>query len=133
MSLPSARFPKSARILKHSSFQTVYQTGGRHFSPLLTAFYVLTPSDAPVARVGITVSRALGNAVARNRIRRRVREAVRPLLTSFTETMAERKLAAEIVFNPKKICAEVEFSKLSTEVERAFAAVSKAKPKGAGA
>jgi len=44
---PSARFPKSARILKHASFQTVYQTGGRHFSPLLTAFYVLAPSETP--------------------------------------------------------------------------------------
>jgi len=124
---PSARFPKSARILKHASFQTVYQTGGRHFSPLLTAFYVLTPSEAPTARVGITVSRAIGKAVVRNRIKRRVREAVRVALPQLRSTLEERKLAAEVVFNPKKVCAEVEFAKLAAEVARAFTAVGKAK------
>jgi ribonuclease P protein component len=124
---PSARFPKSARILKHASFQTVYQTGGRHFSPLLTAFYVLTPSEAPTARVGITVSRAIGKAVVRNRIKRRVREAVRMALPQLRSRLEERNLAAEIVFNPKKVCAEVEFAKLEAEVVRAFTAVGKAK------
>ena len=100
---PSARFPKSARILKHASFQSVYQTGGRHFSPLLTAFYVLTPSETPAARVGITVSRAIGKAVTRNRIKRRVREAVRVALPALNATLGERQLAAEVVFNPKML------------------------------
>jgi ribonuclease P protein component len=126
---PSARFPKSARILKHASFQTVYQTGGRHFSPLLTAFYVLTPSETPAARVGITVSRAIGKAVTRNRIKRRVREAVRVALPGLNTTLGERKLAAEVVFNPKRVCAEVEFAKLEAEVARALTAVGKAKVK----
>jgi ribonuclease P protein component len=126
---PSARFPKSARILKHASFQTVYQTGGRHFSPLLTAFYLLTPSDTPAARVGITVSRVIGKAVTRNRIKRRLREAVRVALPGLNATLGERKLAAEVVFNPKRVCAEVEFAKLEAEVARAFAAVGKAKVK----
>jgi ribonuclease P protein component len=126
---PSARFPKSARILKHASFQTVYQAGGRHFSPLLTAFYILTPSETPVARVGITVSRAIGKAVTRNRIKRRVREAVRVALPALNTTLGERKLAAEVVFNPKRICAEVETAKLEAEIARAFTAVGKAKVK----
>jgi ribonuclease P protein component len=128
---PSARFPKSARLLKHPSFQTVYKTGARHFSPLLTAFYLLTPSDVPSARIGITVSRALGKAVVRNRIRRRVREAVRTSLAPLSATMTERQLQAEVVLNPKKVCEEVEFPKLKAEVERAFAAIAKAKQKGA--
>jgi ribonuclease P protein component len=126
---PSARFPKSARILKHATFQTVYQTGARHFSPLLTAFYVLAPSEMPAARVGITVSRALGKAVTRNRIRRRVREAVRTSLAPLRDTLAQRGLEAEVVFNPKKACAEVEFPKLKSEVERAFNVIGKAKAK----
>ena len=126
---PSARFPKSARILKHASFQTVYQTGGRHFSPLLTAFYVLTPSENPAARVGITVSRAIGKAVTRNRIKRRVREAVRVALPGLNTTLGERKLAAEVVFNPKRVCADVETAKLEAEIARALTAVGKAKVK----
>ena len=126
---PSARFPKSTRLLKHASFQTVYQTGARHFSPLLTAFYLLAPSEAPKVRVGITVSRVIGIAVVRNRIRRRVREAVRTSLAPLSSMVAERGLAADVVFNPKRICLDVEYAKLKLEVERAFAAIAKAKPK----
>jgi ribonuclease P protein component len=126
---PSARFPKSARILKHSSFQTVYQTGRRHFSPLFTAFFVLSPSAVPGARIGITVGRVLGNAVTRNRIKRRTREAVRKHLAALNAAVADRGVEAEVVFNPKKVCAEVEFKRLLGEVERAFGVVAKAKIK----
>lgn len=35
------------------------------------------PADAALARVGYTVTKKMGNAVARNRIKRRLREAVR--------------------------------------------------------
>jgi ribonuclease P protein component len=127
MSEPSARFPKSARILKHASFQTVYKTGARHFSPLLTAFYVLKPSEVPAAHIGITVGRVIGNAVVRNRIKRRVREAVRISLSQFSQALRNRGVEAEVVFNPKKVCAEVEFVKLKSEVERAFVTIAKAK------
>lgn len=127
MSEPSARFPKSARILKHSSFQTVYQTGRRHFSPLFTAFFVLSPSKEPAARIGITVGRVLGNAVTRNRIKRRTREAVRKHLAALNDAVKERAMQVEVVLNPKKVCAEVEFERLAAEVERAFIVVAKAK------
>jgi ribonuclease P protein component len=73
------------------------------------------------------VSRAVGKAVVRNRIKRRVREAVRMALPQLRSRLEERNLAAEIVFNPKKVCAEVEFAKLEAEVVRAFTAVGKAK------
>jgi ribonuclease P protein component len=126
---PSARFPKSARLLKHASFQTVYQTGARHFSPLLTAFFLLAPAETPSVRIGITVSRVMGKAVVRNRIRRRVREAVRTSLAPFSEAIKERGLMAEVVFNPKKVCEIVELPKLKAEVERAFVTIAKAKPK----
>ena len=127
MSEPSARFPKSARILKHARFQAVYKTGGRHFSPLLTAFYVLTPSEVPGVHIGITVGRVVGNAVVRNRIKRRVREAVRMSLVRFAQALRERGVEADVVFNPKKVCAEVDIAKLKGEVERAFVTIAKAK------
>ena len=40
------------------------------------------PADRlqPVARVGFTVSRRVGNAVARNRVRRRLREIARQII-----------------------------------------------------
>ena len=67
-------------------------------------------------RIGFTVSRALGGAVHRNRIRRRMREAVRgnlPLL----------KAPVDVVINPKKSAELVDFAVLRVEVTRAFAAI----------
>jgi len=74
---------------------------------------------SPVAsglRIGFTVGRALGGAVQRNRMKRRLREAVR--LT--------RRLAgvnADVVINPKKSLLTVEFAEVVNEVNRAFVAI----------
>jgi ribonuclease P protein component len=112
-------FPKSAKLLKHSDFQHVYKTGRRHFSGLLTAFYVVrdTP-DLSGPRIGITVSRALGGAVVRNRIKRRMREAIRFHLPELTATV-------DVVFNPKKLVLGAEFSSIEQEVKRALEVVQK--------
>ena len=37
---PTARFPKSARLLRHADFERVYKEGRRHFSALMTVFYL---------------------------------------------------------------------------------------------
>ncbi|SRR5581483_1541933 len=113
------RFPKTAKLLKHSDFQHVYKNGKRHFSGLLTAFYLpRASSELAGPRIGITVSRALGGAVVRNRIKRRMREAVRFHL-------AELSASVDVVFNPKKTALVAEFSQLDLEVKRAFEVVQK--------
>ena len=113
------RFPKTAKLLKHSDFQHVYKNGKRHFSGLLTAFYVVRSASEPIGpRIGITVSRALGGAVDRNRIKRRMREAVRFHL-------AELSASVDVVFNPKKTALTAEFSQLEQEVKKAFEVVQK--------
>lgn len=117
--IPRAKFPKSAHLLKHADFRRVYENGRRHFSGNLTAFYQRRPENetagGPV-RVGFTVGRALGGSVERNRIRRRVREAVRAHMALFGDTPAP----IDIVFNPKKSVLKAEFSVLSEEVARAL-------------
>lgn len=120
---PRGKFPKTAHLLKHADFQRVYEKGKRHFSGNLTAFYLRrpeesTPSEAPV-RIGLTVGRVLGGSVDRNRIRRRVREAVRFHLAELQEITEP----VDIVINPKKSVLKVEFTVLSEEVARAFAVV----------
>ena len=113
------RFPKTAKLLKHSDFQHVYKNGKRHFSGLLTAFYLpRTVSETAGPRVGITGPRALGGAVDRNRIKRRMREAVRFHL-------AELSASVDVVFNPKKTVLSVEFSDIDREVQRAFEVVQR--------
>jgi ribonuclease P protein component len=110
-----ARFPRTARLLNHADFERVYEAGKRHFSANLTAFY-LPRSGGGGLRVGFTVSRALGGAVERNRIRRRMREAVRL-------RRPEDGPAVDVVINPKKSSLKVEFTDLLQEVGKAFAVV----------
>ena len=111
----TGRFPRSARLLKHAAFEQVYQQGGRIFSGHLTAFF-LRRAEAEGPRVGFTVSRALGGAVDRNRIKRRLRAAVRQRLTRL-------QAPVDVVINPKRSVLHLEFDQLLTEIERAFAGV----------
>jgi ribonuclease P protein component len=123
-------FPRSARLLRHADFERVYKLGRRHFSASMTVFYWPRPEagvgeakasagKSPVAsglRIGFTVGRALGGAVQRNRMKRRLREAVRM-------TRPPASVNADVVINPKKSLLTVEFSAVVNEVSRAFVVI----------
>ena len=116
-----ARFPRAARLLKHSDFDRVYKQGRRHFSSHMTMFYLrqaegASPNES--ARVGFTVGKVLGGAVDRNRIKRRLREAVR-------QRRSVLRGAVDVVINPKKSVLTVEFSLVLEEVGRALEAIAK--------
>ena len=68
-------FPKKARLRKRSQFLTMSRAGRkihtRHFLVLWR------PNQSATSRLGITVTRRVANAVGRNRVKRRVREAFR--------------------------------------------------------
>ena len=84
----------------------------------MTVFYLSRKADGGAGpRVGLAVGRVLGGAVQRNRIKRRLREAVRLNLSSLT-------LAVDVVINPKKSALAAEFTLLSGEVARAFQVIS---------
>src|SRR5437868_12076630 len=78
-------FPKSARLLKHASFQNVYDRGRKHFSANMIFFYVLKAEEKTSVHIGLTVGRALGGAVIRNRIKRRMRDVVRHSLSTLQQ------------------------------------------------
>ena len=123
-----ARFPRAARLLKHSDFERVYKQGRRHFSSHMTVFYLrqaegATPQGAlpkKSARVGFTVGRVLGGAVQRNRIKRRLREAVRQ-----RRALLAGAGAVDVVINPKKSVLTLEFSLVLEEVARALEVIAK--------
>lgn len=134
------RFPRSGRLLRHADFERVYKQGRRHFSASMTVFYLQRQPEPESAangragnavatsgrrilehrvsglRVGFTVGRALGGAVQRNRMKRRLREAVR-----LTRPVAG--VDADVVINPKKAVLTVDFAVIVNEVSRAFATV----------
>lgn len=76
--LPSScpqTFPTAARVRKRREFLSI-QAAGRRFPS--RHFLVLQADDrSSSARLGITVTRKIGNAVLRNRVKRAVREAFR--------------------------------------------------------
>jgi ribonuclease P protein component len=118
---PRLSYPRAGRLLKHSDFERVYKQGRRHFSSHLTVFYLPQATDGTggsVSRVGFTVGRVLGGAVQRNRIKRRLREAVR-LRRSIL------KAGVDIVINPKKSILTLEFTTVLEEVRRAFDVIAK--------
>jgi ribonuclease P protein component len=107
------------RLLRHSDFERVYKQGRRHYSASMTVFY-MRRSDVAAAgakttgiRVGFTVGRALGGAVQRNRMKRRLREAVRL-------TMPAHAPGADVVINPKKGLLNIDFESVVNEVRQAF-------------
>jgi ribonuclease P protein component len=112
-------FPRSARLLRHADFERVYKQGRRHFSASMTVFYWQRPEAAATLsglRVGFTVSRALGGAVQRNRMKRRLREAVRL-------TWVAAGPNADVVINPKKSLLTTDFAAVVNEVGRAFVVI----------
>jgi ribonuclease P protein component len=107
---------RSGRLLKHSDFDRVYKQGRRHFSSHMTVFYLRQAEGG--ARVGFTVGRVLGGAVERNRIKRRLREAVR-------QRRSVLKGAVDVVINPKKSVLTLKFSVVLEEVGRALDVIAK--------
>lgn len=105
-------FPKRVRLLRSKDFRRIYAQGIRYSGPLFAAFCVReSQPDGP--RIGFTVPRALGKAVVRNRIKRRVREAVRLHLEGLSPEWS-------IIINPRRKASEAPFAQIGTEIERLF-------------
>ncbi|HEV7510979.1 MAG TPA: ribonuclease P protein component [Candidatus Acidoferrum sp.] len=112
-----ARFTGAMRLLRHSDFERVYKQGRRHPAAHMTVFYLLR-QPAGGLRIGLTVGKVLGGAVERNRIKRRLREAVRlhwPVVS----------MPVDVVINPRKSVLKIEFSGLCNELSRAFTVIQK--------
>lgn len=112
--------PRSSRVLQSSEFRKVYQSGARMTSRYFVAFCLREESAASVIsqpRFGFTVPRAVGKAVVRNRIKRRMREAVRTHLHTAPANCI-------FVFNPRRSALDAPFDELCRETGRIFSKIS---------
>ena len=90
-------FPREARLVRKSEFDAVYSPGKRRSNAHFTVF--LRANELPLSRFGFSIKKALGGAVVRNRMRRRLREIVRSIArryqqdgtSSFTRSVPSRK------------------------------------------
>ncbi|AEU39175.1 Ribonuclease P protein component [Granulicella mallensis MP5ACTX8] len=115
--------PFPHRLRKHADYQIVYKAARKQFGKQIAYFHAPRPaerrSDTPGPRIGLTVPKALGKAVDRNRIKRRLREAVRhalPLLTA----------PVDVILHPKRSVIDADFAVLEREVSVIFRSVQAA-------
>lgn len=87
----------------------MYRAGKRRSSSHFTVF--LRANNEPMSRFGFSIKRALGGAVVRNRIRRRVREIVRC-------HRAEIPAGWDFVIHPKSSVATGNFAVLTADLLR---------------
>ena len=73
--MPDVRFPKSHHLRKEADFQRVY--AARVYAANDVLVVNGCESGLPHARLGLSVSRKVGNAVVRNAWKRRIREVFR--------------------------------------------------------
>ena len=131
------------RLLKRVEYEAVYGAGQRRSSPQFSVFFRAqiplpketvgreTPrgdsSTGAVAagrtsRFGISVKKALGGAVVRNRIKRRVREIVR-------RNRTEIPTGWDIVIHPKSSVARADFAPLEAELVRLLRGIRASSPR----
>ncbi|HLH39605.1 MAG TPA: ribonuclease P protein component [Bryobacteraceae bacterium] len=94
--------------MRSADFRLVYDQGLRVSCPLFAAFCRARQESGPDpqgARLGLTVPRAVGKAVVRNRIKRRIREAFRKHRHEFGSRW-------DIVINPRRAALDAPFGEL---------------------
>ena len=108
-------FPKTSRILKRAEFLKLGEVGqrlvGRHF------VIVYAPCEHPHSRLGITVTKKIGHAVTRNRLKRVCREFFRTrhgrLAASYDVHVIARHAAAQAARNELLQSLEKLFSQIA--------------------
>lgn len=112
------------RVRSRGEFQRIYKEG-RSFANRAAVLYVL-PGGEGASRAGFAAGRKLGGAVIRNRVRRRLREAVRLL-------WARVKPGAVTVFIARPPAKDMPFKELSTRVAELIQRAGLLLPEGAPA
>ena len=104
------RFLKDMRLRRRSDFLEIQQTGkvvrGRHFLVIVS---LTAPQSISRGRIGITVSKRVGKAVTRNRLKRLVREYARrhPSMTHGIDVVVVAKRSAATLQSYDEVAAEL--------------------------
>ena len=105
------------RLSDGASFQTAVRNGRRAGSRTLVVHLAVPDRDGDDPLVGFVVSKAVGNAVVRNRVKRRLRHLAR-------EHLASLPGSAVLVIRALPASAEASYAELATDLSRCLGRVS---------
>jgi ribonuclease P protein component len=98
-------------LTKRGDFKKVFELGSKFPSKFLIIYAL--PNELSCCRLGLSVSRKIGDAVVRNRVKRRLREI-------FRQQLAGKPLYYDVVVVARNASAGAEFSDLQTSVMKIF-------------
>jgi ribonuclease P protein component len=104
-----------SRLRKHADYLRAYAAGRKRQSAAMSWFLAPQTTDAAIApaapRVGLTVGKIIGKAHERNRIKRRMREALRRHIDLLPAGF-------DLILHPRRAVLTMEFAQLEREVVR---------------
>jgi len=106
-----------SRLRKHADYQRAYAASRKRQSASMSWF--LAPQQPAYAgaalpsvpRIGLTAGKVLGKAHERNRIKRRMREALRRHVSLFPA-------GCDLILHPRRSVLAIDFKKLEAEIVR---------------
>lgn len=111
---PSEGLPRSGRIQKRADFLLTYENGAKTHGRFVVVF--VRGNERDESRLGVTVTKKLGKAVARNRAKRWVREVYRR--ARLHPPLAGKKI--DIVVNVKPSACDTSYLEFSADLVRAL-------------
>lgn len=99
---------KKNRVKKNKEFQTVFQKGVSNANRQFVLYYLNKPGQADF-RIGLSVSKKIGNAVMRNRIKRMIRQV-------FTELKEGIDSEKDFVIIARKPCVEMTYEQFKSSL-----------------
>jgi ribonuclease P protein component len=103
---------KNVRLRKHADYQHAYAAARKRQSASFSWFMAAWPgAEAQLPRIGLTAGKVLGKAHERNRIKRRMREALRRHVDLIPQ-------GVDLIFHPRRSVLTIEFTKLEAEIVR---------------
>jgi ribonuclease P protein component len=105
----------NSRLRKHADYLRAYAAGRKRHSAAMSWFLAAQITEGPFApaasRVGLTVGKIMGRAHERNRIKRRMREALRRHIDLLPAGF-------DLILHPRRTVLTMEFAQLEREVVR---------------